>query len=326
MNKEMSKMSFGKYLEPVNYARKGGSLFNKYILHYIDIIKAPSYDTHLKYPPIFFLGAPRSGSTLMMQVLTDSFDFGYISNRHCQFFGMPYLAEKLFHPLKNKKISDYKSYHGITREVYAPSECGEWWYRFFRRKPAYVPHHQADSYKMRCFRRSIASLISAFDRPVLFKNLYATLRIRPILEYIPEALFIIVKRNEIDNGHSLLEARFKVLNTYDNWWSMEPPSVDQLKRFPAHVQVIEQIRHIYALIDQDIAQSSVSRSRFHQIEYEDFCSNVHDSLSKFDAFLKRHGVDIDKRFVVPERFQTSRGIHINENLYKKMKDYVNART
>lgn len=326
MNKKMLKMSLGKYLNPVNYARKRGYLFNKYILHYIDITKAPSYDTHLKYPPIFFLGAPRSGSTLMMQVLTDAFDFGYISNRHCQFFGMPCLAEKIFHPLKKKKPSDYKSYHGNTRGVYAPAECGEWWYRFFRRKPAYVPHNQSDSYKMRCFRRSIASLIDAFDRPILFKNLYATLRIRPILKHIPEALFIIVKRDELDNGHSLLEARNKVFNTYDNWWSMEPPLVEQLKRLPAHVQVIEQIRHIHALIDQDIADSRVNRSRFHQIVYEDFCSNVHKSLLEFDTFLKLHGVEIDKKFDVPERFQLRRGIHINQNLYKKMKEYVNAKS
>lgn len=311
-------------MNPVNYARKGGYLFNKYILHYIDIIKAPSYDTHLKYPPIFFLGAPRSGSTLMMQVLTDAFELGYISNRHCQFFGMPYLAEKLLHPLKNKKISDYESYHGITRGSDSPSECGEWWYRFFRRKPAYVPHNQADPYKMRCFRRSIASLINAFDRPVLFKNLYATLRIRPILEHIPEALFIIVKRNEIDNGHSLLEARFKVLNTYDNWWSMEPPFVDRLKPLPAYVQVIEQIRYIHALIDQDVSDSGASRSRFHQIEYEDFCSNVHERLGEFHTFLKRHGIEINKRCDVPQRFQTNRGIHIDQNIYEKMKAYVNA--
>jgi len=324
MNKEMLKMSFGKYLNPVNYTRKGGYLLNKYILHYIDIIKAPFYDTHLKYPPIFFLGAPRSGSTLMMQVLTDTFDFGYISNRHCQFFGMPCLAENIFHPLKNKKISDYKSYHGITRGVYAPAECGEWWYRFFRRKPAYVPHDQAGSYKMRCFRRSVASLTNALSRPVLFKNLYATLRIRPILEHIPEALFIIVKRDELDNGHSLLEARNKVFNTYDNWWSMEPPSVEQLKRLPAYAQVIEQIRHINALIDQDIADSKVTRSRFHQIVYEEFCSDVHKSLSEFDTFLKSHGVETDKKFDVPERFHLHKGVRINQNLYNKMKEYVYA--
>ena len=54
----------------------------------------------LEYPPIFIIGAPRSGSTLLYQVLTDYFEVGYISNLHAHFFGSPACLERLLHPLR----------------------------------------------------------------------------------------------------------------------------------------------------------------------------------------------------------------------------------
>lgn len=89
----------------------------------------------------------------------------------------------------------------------------------------------------------MAALTNAFGRPILFKNLYAPLRIQAIAHHLPESLFIITHRDEVDNGHSLLEVRKKVFGSYHQWWSMEPPDTESLKRLPAHQQVKEQIRH-----------------------------------------------------------------------------------
>ena len=199
-----------KYLNPLNYAGRLFSLANRHLLERAETILAPKIDEPLRYPPIFFLGAPRSGSTLAVQVITDALDVGYITNRHCQWFGVPALAEKLFHPIRSRPASDYRSRHGVTQGWHAPAECGEWWYRFFRRKPPYMRLDEVDPAKMRAFRRSVAALTNAFDRPIVFKNLYASLRIQAIAHYLPESLFVVIHRNEVDNGHSLLEARDRV--------------------------------------------------------------------------------------------------------------------
>ena len=37
-------------------------------------------ESALLWPPVFILGAPRSGSTLLYQVLTEAFDFAYLTN------------------------------------------------------------------------------------------------------------------------------------------------------------------------------------------------------------------------------------------------------
>lgn len=134
-----------KYLNLQNYLRAGFGLLNRHLLDHLERFLVLDPDQPLPHPPIFFVGAPRSGSTLMIQVITDTFDLGYISNRHCQWYGAPALAERLFRPLRDKPGSDYRSEQGATKGEYAPAECGQWWYRFFRQSPPYVTLQDVDT-------------------------------------------------------------------------------------------------------------------------------------------------------------------------------------
>ena len=294
---------------------------NNLLFHYIECLYLSRIKDNLPYSPIFVIGAPRSGSTLITQVITDAFDIGYLSNLHCQFFGAPVLADKLFHPLSVKKPSEYTSEYGSTKRAYAPAECGKFWYRFFRRTPAYVTIDDVKNNKMNCFRRTVSVLTKSQDRPVLFKNLFATLRIRPINKYIPEALFIIIKRDEVDNGHSILHSRMKVHGDYSIWWSVPPPNVKTLERLPPEQQVIEQIRKLYALIEKDVEEGEMDAVRFLTINYEAFCSDVQGQLERIDKLFQMNGMKIKRLFNVPTTFTKVNKIKIDTGLYKKMVDY-----
>lgn len=310
------------YLNPKNYIWHGLSFANRNILHHVEHLLAPDPDLPLRHPPIFFVGAPRSGSTLMIQVITDALDLGYISNRHCQWYGAPAIAELLFRPTTRKPVSNYQSMQGNTDGAYAPAECGQWWYRFFRRTPPYVTLHEVDLLRMLRFRQSIAALTNAFDRPLLFKNLYASLRIQAIAYYIPESLFIITHRNEVDNGHSLLEVRYKCFEDYETWWSMEPPEVETLKALPAHQQVIEQIRHIHATIERDLKNVDVPESRRFHICYEKFCENPPAQIDALNTFLKSNHCIVNKSGSIPKSFNRREDIRIDRSLYAAMTDYA----
>lgn len=310
-----------KYLNPKNYARRALALLNRRLLGRIESLLAPDADQPLRHPPIFFLGAPRSGSTLMIQVITDALNVGYISNRHCQWYGAPVLAEHLFHPLANKPSSDYRSDHGTTNGPHAPAECGEWWYRFFRRRPPYVTVDDLDPLKMCAFRRSIAALTNAMDKPLVFKNLYASLRIQAIAKFIPESLFVVVHRDEVDNGHSLLEARFKSVGNYDAWFSVEPPEVERLKALAPQEQVIEQIRHIHRTIDDDLKVAAVPANRRLDLSYEAFCSDPRGGVESLQGFLQSHGCDVKRLGAIPEPFERREEVRISQPLYKAMARY-----
>jgi len=320
----MKLSGVSKYVSPVRYWYRFLSLVNKTILHHFDMLTAPAYETQFKYPPIFFLGAPRSGTTLIYQVVTDRFDVAYLSNRHCQFFGAPALAERLFRPLNNKTCSDYTSYHGQTKGLSSPSECGEWWYRFFRREPAFVTLVDADEKKMGNFRRSLLALTEVAGKPVVFKNLYASLRLEAISKHIPEALFIVIKRNELDNSHSLLEGRMRTLGRYDQWWGVPPPNVEKLKLLEPAQQAVGQVRGMCNVIDKAMESGLIDSRRVLTLEYEKFCADVYSSVRELEKFFMTHGLTVSRRFTVPEKFPINRNIRIDKKLYSELQRIVNS--
>ncbi len=318
----MKLSGISKYVSPVRYWRRLLSLVNKNILQHFDMLMAPDYQVPFKYPPVFFLGAPRSGSTLVYQVVTDAFDVAYLSNRHCQFFGAPALAERIFSPLKNKPYSDYSSHHGQTKGWSAPSECGGWWYRFFPSAPAYVTLADVDERKMRHFRRSLLALTEASNKPVVFKNLYASLRLESISKHIPEALFIIIKRNELDNAHSILEGRMKALGRYDQWWSVQPPNIEQLKSLEPAQQAVEQIRAVHNVISHAVEDGLIESDRVLTLQYEKFCGDVKLSVHEIEKFFVAHGVSIARRFSVPKKFSINRTLRIEKGIYSNLQEIV----
>ena len=311
-----------RYYNPSNYARYAQILANRYLLEPLEIRFSPKPNLPLRHPPIFFLGPPRSGSTLAIQAITEALDVGYLSNRHCDWCGAPALAERLFQPTNLRPKTDFHSLYGDTQGAHAPAECGEWWYRYFRRSPQYVSLADVDPRKINNFRRSIASLINAFDRPVIFKNLYASFRIQAIAQYLPESLFIVMRRNEVDNGHSLLATRKRVFGCYERWWSMEPPEVEQLKSLPAHQQVIEQIRHIHAVINRDMVFAQVPPSRRFDLHYEQFCAAPRAVIHTLQDFLARNNCDVARRVELPASFPCRQQVRIDHDLYKAMADYA----
>ncbi|MFP3982443.1 MAG: sulfotransferase [Desulfurivibrionaceae bacterium] len=284
------------------------------------IDRAPS-DSGMVPEVVYVIGPPRSGSTLVMQTLTDAFDFGYISNGHCRWFGAPALAERWFRPLKNKQPSDYESQHGRTKQDSDPAECGAWWYRFFRRKPAYVTNHDVSERKMRAFRGSLARLQEAFGKPLIFKNLFASLRLEPMAHYVPEALYIVIERDWVDNAQSILKSRKDALGTYDRWWSVPPPNVDELEKLPPVQQVVGQIESIHRLIDEDIQRLGLEDRTF-RVCYEEFCADVHGTLERFQAFLASHGVELERRCEVPTEFEVRRSVRIPQKMYDELVEEV----
>jgi hypothetical protein len=304
------------------YYNKAHFLFNKYMLHYIDCITKNKSQILKNYRPIFIIGAPRCGSTLMIQVITDAFNLGYFSNAHCRFFGAPTIAEKVIKPLNKKKQSNYKSFYGGTLNNYSPSECGNYWYRFFCKSLAHVSLNDVDKNKMLCLRKSIASLSNAMNRPIVFKNLYSALRIQAISKYLPEAIFIIVKRNELDNARSILEARMKNNGNYSEWWSVPHPKINEIKDSPPEQQVVEQIRSIYEQIDIDTRKMGLDSKSLLTINYEEFCDDVYEQLDKIKEFLIINNIKVQPLFDVPATFQRKNKINIDIGLNSKLTKYV----
>jgi LPS sulfotransferase NodH len=292
---------------------------------YSNVRKLPSFKMSIleKFPPIFILGSPRSGSTLAMQVITQAFNLGYISNFHCKnLFSPKHTNEDFKRKIEKRTPSDFESYHGDAKGETAPAECGNWWYQFFRVKPTFVTLKDVDEEKMLLFRKKIEEMTHAFNKPIVFKNLYASLRLQVIGKYLPQSLFIIMKRNEVDNAHSLLEGRHNVYGNYETWWSMEPPQITKLKRLPAHEQVIEQIRHIHRTINSDLDYLEVPSTQRLDVYYEELCEKPREIINLIGHWTKMNACELNIVGSVPSKFKQRDEIRIDKSVYEKMMRYA----
>ena len=303
-----------------NIVRRTINYVNHKFLHPLDVRFGSNGDNEIK--PIFIIGAPRSGSTLLSQVLISAFDLGYFSNLHAYFFGAPDIPQKLLGKRLRYEGKNFDSRFGDINGLLSPSECGEYWYRFFRRSPQYVRMEDADPEKMDQFRRSITRFTENCKRPVLFKNMLVALRLRPVIKCIPGALFIIIRRNLFENAQSLLEARIKIYGNANTWWSMEPPGIDTLKKLPPPQQVLAQIQEIHSTIESDLRASGIQEDRVMFVDYEDFCSDTHDTLHKFESFCKYNGLSLNRTANVPKSFIAKKIPSLPDDVLARLQEIV----
>ena len=279
-------------------------------------------DEPFPHPPIFVVGAPRSGSTLLYQLLTDRFDLGYLANGHARQPGAPSLVERRRGLIRGRRgaAGDYDSSFGGTAGELGPSECGPFWYRFFPRRPHYVTAEDFPTASGRALRAAIGAFVEACDRPIVYKNLLNTARMGAIAGALPEALFIAIHRDLTTNARSLLESRMDVAGAYDTWWSVEPPGIERLRQLPAHEQVVEQVRELDALVAQ--VETSIGPERVLHLTYEDLCADPRTQLERIASFATAHGCDLDARGEVPVSFPLDMGGTVSPELEEALLGYV----
>lgn len=208
----------------------------------------------LKYQPIFIIGAPRTGSTILYQSLTNQFDVLYINNLVCGFynsliFGF-FLSGKLF---KQQAHNCFASDYGSTLGLNSPSECGEFWYRWLPRHKHFIDHDEVDARTVEKIRQEITAIINKYDKPLVFKNLNAGQRLRLLYKCFPEAKFIFCKRKPFFTAQSILNAKRKLGLVDNEFWSVMPRNVEELKKLPWAEQIVGQIYYLEKQISEDLA-------------------------------------------------------------------------
>jgi hypothetical protein len=277
-------------------------------------------DASLRHPPLFIVGAPRSGSTLLYQLVVERFDVAYLSNRHCRYFGAPSFAQRIAGSRVEDRTASYASVHGQTAGDAEPSECGPFWYRFFRKSPQYTPLDEADPAQLRRLRAAVRALGDAAGRPPVFKNLVCSLRLGPIGAAFPEARFLFVRRDLGDNAASLLAARKRIHGDYAAWWSVEPPGIEELRSLPPQEQVVEQVRAVEAVIQAD--RDALGPERFLELRYEDVCDDPRQALRDAADFAGAGGIALLPRREVPERFDRPAPSSLEPELREALADYL----
>lgn len=258
-----------------------------------------------KWPPVFILGPPRSGTTLLYQMLASSFRFSYFPNIANQFYMCPITATRAGIKLCREYKTTFSSEYGFEKGCMAASEAGNIWNRWFPQEKRdgfnYTPSGYLPEKTEELIYKIIANIELSFDAPFMTKNGKSCVRIPTLLEIFPNALFIEIERNLIDSALSIL-IRLKRYNL--NWWSVMPKEIDLFRNESNVEKVCKQVHFIKKNIREDVQSCQPEHS--HSLRYDELCENPAKHMDKIYQFLVSNGCSVErKKYPIPKSFHPS---------------------
>lgn len=256
--------------------------------------------------PVFILGSPRSGTTLLYQLLVEAFEVGYLANVHAEEPTDVARVEREQRPRAGRTGSDFESTHGATRQPWGPSEAGEFWYRFFDRDRHQVDHAAPEDRTVVQLRAAVRAFADACGAPVVFKNTINSLRVPAIAAALPEARFVLIERDLADNARSLLVGRTK-RGDITEWWGARPRGAEQVEHASPAAQVVWQAREVHAVARH--ALEALPPERTLQVTYDELCAAPRDLVDRVATWLAATGAPVERRVgaEVPAHFESRGG-------------------
>lgn len=281
-------------------------------------------DMHIRdVPMIFILGSPRTGSTLLYQVMINFFNLSYISNMVNDNFGEnPAVGFLVHHYLFGGATVGYTSSYGKTREIYEPSEGSSVISRWFGgAHPSQIESTKVIPEKEKHIINTFLSAFRNTSRPMLIKNAWNCFRIEELARLFPNIRFIWIRRDIGHSASSDLEARV-AKGSKNIWNSATTHNFREIQKKEPFEQVVLQQYEYNRAIGKDLC--SFAKDRFIEVWYEDFCSDLHSEIKRVGEFLNLESVpDINLEIIKPQKKTKNEKIlkFIDEN-FIKFKDYT----
>ena len=268
-------------------------------------------------PIIFIIGPPRSGTTLVYQLLCHSLGLPCLTNYDVK---RPYMTvfRAAFSSLFSKPSQSnraYSSIYGKTEGNYGPNEAGQFWYRWFK---AEFSGEKNDNWRNANSKASLINGVTAVAKlkggRVVFKNVYHSMRLDELNSTFPDSLYVVVNRPTIDIAQSILNARDNCPNGRKRWWSVPVGSVDTLEKLSWSDQIIKQVEVVYERITK--FQRKNLESRFFNVDYDGLCESPLKVIKELEAFLIKNGIQVNWSEPKISEIEPSSGVTVEHSDYK----------
>jgi hypothetical protein len=233
-------------------------------------------------PVAFIVGAPRSGTTLLYQLIARHLAVGYVSNGVSRYWMAPVFGLARFARRCAGCRSDIelRSEFGGTAGPCSPHEFGWFWQHwcgFFATDD--LDQAQLDGFPWEVLRDEIQSMAGYVGKPFVFKSLnYLVYNIDRFAREFPNARFIHIRREFPSVVRSVLECRVARYGTDRLWWTIRPRDIAAWRDRPPVEQVCHQIADIRRAIEASLA--SLPESRHLTLEYENLVAAPEIALQR----------------------------------------------
>lgn len=300
----------------------------KYLILLNDILSHSECDAisefvRPKYPVVFIVGCPRSGSTLLHQWLSYSGKFAYPTNILSRFYNAPYIGA-LIQEVITKPELDYQgelfefsqrtpsfsSLLGKTKGALAPHGFHSFWRRFFHYDEIqYLSNDKLELFDKRTFLSELAAIEHVFNKPLAMKSLFLSLNIEFLKSIISNILILHIHRKPILNAQSLLQARMDYFGSIDFWYSYKPPEYTKLKSLNPYSQVAGQIYFINNAINKQLRK--MDERYWLSVDYSAFCKSPEITYSQIVSKLSKMDFAITDNYSGPKSFYERNALMLN---------------
>lgn len=218
-------------------------------------------------PLLLIVGPPRSGSTLLYQLLAATLPVSYLTNWSALFPRATITASRIGpRPRATKRAPDLASYYGNTRGLRAPNDGFHVWNRWLG-NDRYATPDSLDEQAAVSMRRFFAAWTSVFPRPFLNKNNRNASCVALLAGVLEDAIFIRTSRDPVFVAQSLLLAREAIQGDRGAGWGLgsERPA----RPADPFQDVAGQVDHVERTLDTQCA--ALPPGRLVRVPYEELC-------------------------------------------------------
>jgi hypothetical protein len=240
-------------------------------------------------PLILVVGSSRAGTTLVYQVLAQYLPVTYFSNLSSLFPRSPLTATRLFQRRIPAAGGRLHNYYGNTAGLAGPNDAFHIWNRWLGndryRAPEALPEEAVAS-----MRRFFAAWTGTFGRPLLNKNNRNADCVGLLGRTLPEAFFVVVRRNPVDVAQSLLLAREAVQGDKRRKWGVRSYDQETPSDPLGYVEsVCRQVLEVERTLQEDLR--TLDAARVIEVRYEEFCADPARQLERISGAVWGTPVD-----------------------------------
>lgn len=239
------------------------------------------------WPHIFIVGAPRSGTSLVYEVVVTAFKLAYFTNLSHRFYMTPLAVTKLGQVFLRPRKPAFQSDYGHIAGWAAPNEGGWIWRRWFE-DGAWTDESALSSLPAQEIKATLSGMSNLFHAPFINKNVMHSNRIRLLDALFPGCLFIEVRRDPKETVRSIVRAQRRQKGPEpdrEQWWSVRPSIAGGVTDIERACRQVVGVAH-----DIDLDCSHIGANRLIRINYETMCEDPRGALEDIRAFFGQHAV------------------------------------